>query len=744
MSFSIRFDYRYDSSGFFDDPVRRAALEAAAAEWAKIIQDDFAEVPSGTTFSIRNPSNLAIESVTLTEPIDDILVFVGARAFPSATLAIAGPDGGDAPGDVFAARISSDFRNQGAVSDFEPWAGFVSFNSAADWSFDISGPVSGRSDFLSVALHELGHVLGIGTSGAFDRWISDNHFTGPNALRLGNGDPIPLEEDHAHVKNGYADDSVALDPILINGTRVLISDIDKALLADIGYQISGFQKQGVTPSLTTNQDERVFGSNTDDRIEGLDGNDSLQGADGNDHLLGGSGADDLFGQSGNDTIEGGFGDDYLDGGSGNDILIGGPGADVSFGHDGHDIFVVGAGHGSNRLPDFDLATDLIRLVDSGFASTEDALSAISKPFNNVSRMTLTDGTTLDVFHDSQDGTPLTARHIMLDNPEVQGPATPAIGDATDEGARVVLSVDDGAFPEAASTLIGTDLDDVLIVEGSQVLVDGLAGKDTVLFSGNQSDYTVTLGRDGATILHRTTEQASPITLQNVEAIDFETRGPQFEMAFDLSVFAGHASLDQETLNMFIELYVAYFNRAPDAVGLGFWASTFAEGTSLETIAALFAEQTETAALYPEDMTTFSFVSAVYENVLGRAPDWDGLRFWSTALENGTVTRSGFILDLLEGAKANLPVSADADLIERQANDQAYLSLKTGLGAYFALELGLSDIASASDAMLVFDGSRSSFDTAIALVDEVYQYASNPESGAFLMPLLGVSDDMTLI
>ena len=744
MSFSIRFDYRYDNAGFFDDPDRRAALEAAAAEWEAILQDDFSDVPAGTVFSIRNPTSLAIETVTLSEAIDDILVFVGARPFASTTLAIASPDGGDASGDAFAARISRDFRNMGPVTDFEPWAGSISFNSEADWSFDTNGPVSGRSDFMSVALHELGHVLGIGTSGAFDLWVVEDHFTGPNALRLANGQPIPLENDHAHVEEGYADDSVALDPILTNGTRVLISDVDKAILADIGYQIAGFQKQGDSPSLATDFDERVFGTIGDDRIDGLSGDDSLQGADGNDHLIGGPGKDELFGESGNDTLDGGSGDDYIDGGAGDDILSGGPGADIYFGHGGRDIFVIAAGDGSNRLSDFDLATDVIKLIDSGFASEEHALSAISKPFNNVSRLTLTDGTTVDVFHASQGGTPLTNTHIMLESTDQGEIGLLIAGDPTNADTRIVLDERDGTNQSNANVLIGSAMDDAFTVGASDVRVDGLEGVDIVRFSGNQSSYTVALGGDGVTVTHRMSGAETIIGLRNIELIDFETRDPMFSSALDLRFFGSHSTLDQASLDRMIELYIAYFDRAPDAIGLGFWASAYGKGTPLETIAVLFAEQNETALLYPEDLNTLRFVSDVYENVLGRTPDWDGLQFWSTALDNGAVDRSEFILELLTGAQAALPNDAGANLISRQIEDQMYLNLKTDLGAYFALDRGLSDISAATQIMSVFDGSRASFDAAMALTETIYVEASDPENGAFLMPIVGISTDANMI
>lgn len=738
MSFSFHFDYRYDSDGFFDDPDRRAALDAAAAEWAAILNDEFTDVPVGTVFSIKNPTTFEIATVTLSEPIDDILVFVGSRSLPSGTLALAGPDGGNASGDVFAARISPDFRGSGPVTDFEPWAGSLTFNSQANWSFALDGPVQGYSDFFSVVIHELGHILGIGSSGAFDRWVTNSEFAGPNAVQANGGRPIPLEEDHAHIEEGYADDSVALDPILTNGSRVHVSDLDKAILADIGYQIAGFEPQGTKPPIATNTSERVFGTVTDDRINGLDGNDSLQGAEGHDQLFGGIGDDDLFGQTGDDTVQGGPGDDYLDGGAGDDVLRGGPGADVYFGHAGRDVFVIAAGDGSNSLADFDFETDIIQLIDSGFSSTDDVLAAVFKPFNNVSRVELIDGTTLDVLHRSQSGTPLTEAHFQLEPTQSD---TPHSNPATDEEARVVLASGDVASASMEpSVLLGTSSDDVMIAMQGHTHIDGLEGVDTVQFAGNQTHYTVTFQNGQVFITDRTEDGAVPMRLDNIERIAFALSDTAFDEPMDLRQFGGHVTLDQAALDVFIELYVAYFNRAPDALGLGFWGTAHAQGMPLAEIAGLFANQDETRALYDDDMNALRFVSEIYQNVLGRAPDMDGLLFWTTALESGAVSRSTFVLELLQGAKADTANFAHEELVDRQADDQQYLALKTELGTQFAIDRGMSDLTAASLVLQAFDGSTASFDAASALIESYYQAALDPVAGAFLMPLIGMPPD----
>ncbi|MGJ8605826.1 MAG: DUF4214 domain-containing protein [Marivita sp.] len=992
MTFTIQFDYRFDSTGFFSSADRRAALEAAAAEWEAVIRDEFDDLPVGTMFSVQNPTTLAIETVTLTNAVDDIIVFVGATEFPGPTLALAGPDGWDAEGDAYSARISSDFRGTGPVTDFEPWAGGITFDSLTNWSFSLDGPVEGRSDFLSVAVHEIGHILGIGTSSAFDRWIVNDHFTGPNALSVNNGDPIPVEEDHAHVEEGFAEDTVSLDPILTIGKRVLISEIDKALLADIGYEIEGFTQQGSTPPLASAEGELIFGRNVADILDGLGGNDSLQGASGNDILRGNTGNDNLFGQDGNDTLFGDQGDDYLDGGAGQDELRGGAGKDTFFGQGGQDIFVIGAGDGRNTLSDFDVSTETIRLIDSGFSSATQVVDAITKPFSNVSRITLSDGTTVDVFHTSQSGSPLSASNFELvtkagptgsdaspdteqTNPEetgpklmngtetanllsgtqsddhifglggndtlsggggndtltggtgsddfviqpgdgivritdylllsdnldlsgfgradvvqalataqnangvvltfgdgtvlnIQGPGVTtsslSLTDITAGGADapttgqveidgdfrvgqtltanlVSVSDDDGlnagktiyqwmrdgepvqgaisatyvvaeadlgsalslrvsvsdifgtrtsltstrteitadgsnhpSVPDTPETPEGGDGDtstdsqddvfdeeqdvnsvndthvtatpynDVFTARSGMETIFGGGGNDKVVFASSQDNFTVSIRADGISVTDRRADGVGTIELLDIEQIDFEFRSLGTSDAVTLPDHDALGNLSDDEFELFIELYIAYFNRAPDAIGLAFWATAYANGTSLDEMALLFAGQPETQGIYPEGTNIVRFVADIYENVLGRAPDLEGLNFWKDALNSGAVSQNEFILEILRGAKADPFAGASQAFIDRQMADQVYLEQKTDLGALFAVHRGMSDVADAAAVMDVFDGSENGLASAIAAIDGFFADASDADNGAFLMPLIGFLDAPSLL
>ena len=287
-------------------------------------------------------------------------------------------------------------------------------------------------------------------------------------------------------------------------------------------------------------------------------------------------------------------------------------------------------------------------------------------------------------------------------------------------------------------LLGQGGDDILAGESGDDTLDGGSGSDTALYSGNQTSYTLTLSPTGTTLTDRSATGNGTDQLSNIEFLNFDTNS--FGDPFSLSIFGGPTGLSETEFESFIELYIAYFNRAPDAVGLNFWGTAFANGTSLEATASLFIDQDETRATYPSSLSNADFATEVYANVLGRVADQVGYDFWVGVLDDGSVGRDQFILAILGGAKAAPPANATPEFIAQQLADQSYLANKTDLGAYFSVHKGMSDVENAAAAMAVFDGSEASLASAISAIDGYHQDALSATSGEFLMPLVGVLED----
>ena len=109
-----------------------------------------------------------------------------------------------------------------------------------------------------------------------------------------------------------------------------------------------------------------------------------------------------------------------------------------------------------------------------------------------------------------------------------------------------------------------------------------------------------------------------------------------------------AALSLSNEDLVSEVYIGYYNRAPDQGGMSFWLNSMANGATLTQVANAFANSSELTAVYPflsnpNLANASNFVTQVYSNLLNRAPDNPGLQFWSQELQSGAVTPGGFIL-----------------------------------------------------------------------------------------------------
>ena len=239
---------------------RRAALEAAASVYENAFSDNLNAInPTGGINSynavIGNPStsetltlsNLAIEQ-------NEVRIFVGAQDVAAA--AFAGPGGAQIfPNTDFGNNVLS--RGQGNTigsdaTDFSLWGGAITFDSNLtasgfdfDWYWDTDntdGLSTSHVDFLSVAVHELGHVFGFGSADSFDNQVvnidGELYFTGPNAVAAFGGELIPLDDIAGHFEEGLLDNSLSLDPSITIGQRNLLQTLDYAVFADIGWEVN--------------------------------------------------------------------------------------------------------------------------------------------------------------------------------------------------------------------------------------------------------------------------------------------------------------------------------------------------------------------------------------------------------------------------------------------------------------------------------------------------------------------------
>ncbi|HEY8026339.1 MAG TPA: DUF4214 domain-containing protein [Burkholderiaceae bacterium] len=144
-----------------------------------------------------------------------------------------------------------------------------------------------------------------------------------------------------------------------------------------------------------------------------------------------------------------------------------------------------------------------------------------------------------------------------------------------------------------------------------------------------------------------------------------------------------------------ELYIAYFGRPADPGGLANFEAALAADNAPTDIANLslayksdaavrtlidsFGSSAESLALYGSGSTA-DFVTAIFQNVLGRAPNPSGLSFWAGAIDSGSLSRGDAALSIAAGALSNTTAQGllDAELIanRRKVADYFTASLAT--------------------------------------------------------------------
>jgi Ca2+-binding RTX toxin-like protein len=298
------------------DPVYREVFEAAAARWGRII---------------TSPLDLTID------------------------VTVAAIDG--ASGTVARAEVTR-FGGNGLPSN-----GTILVDAADIAQMDTQWTLD------STALHEIGHVLGLG-----ELWgplISGSLYAGQYSLaeyRAYIGDPsapgVPVDGGH------WSEIALSLElmtPFISSAYYSPLSRITIGSLRDIGYTVDMSEADPFAPRVNgTTGGDTMVGTSSTDMLIASDGNDYVLGQGGDDFISGGydrdtlyggqgddiiddrfSGFANLYGNEGNDTIAARQGDNTIIGGQdqfdGNDSIRSGDGSDIVWGNGGNDTLRLGGG-----------------------------------------------------------------------------------------------------------------------------------------------------------------------------------------------------------------------------------------------------------------------------------------------------------------------------------------------------------------------------------------------------------------
>lgn len=252
-----------------------------------------------------------------------------------------------------------------------------------------------------------------------------------------------------------------------------------------------------------------------------------------------------------------------------------------------------------------------------------------------------------------------------------------------------------------SIMYGTVIENVVATSGSDTIygndaanhitsgsgrgvdtIHGEGGIDTVVVAGNWNTWKITSYDWMIDVSPVNSQSVYWKTLYDVERVQFD------DITVNLQAAATAQTLTATQLKSIEELYIAYFNRIPDADGLSYWAEQLKGGLSITQIGESFyaaAVQYSSLTGYSAEMTNADFVRVVYKNVLGRsganAPADADVNYWAGEIAGGSATRGSLISTMLDSAhsfKGDATWGWVADLLDNKVTVANYFAVDNGL------------------------------------------------------------------
>ncbi len=188
-----------------------------------------------------------------------------------------------------------------------------------------------------------------------------------------------------------------------------------------------------------------------------------------------------------------------------------------------------------------------------------------------------------------------------------------------------------------------------------------------------------------------------------------------------------------------KIYFAAFNRAAEPDGLQNWLNQYTAGLmDYSAISENFSAQTEYITTYPLTQSSADYITSIYFNVFGRAPDAGGLQNWINQLENPDATgfNKGNIMSALldsagsagntDGMRLDNKAAVNLSLIDNGTTDAAFM--EKALAAVTA-DANTVDIVNSIITMAATDSTA--LENAIATLESVKAMLEDTASEATL-------------
>ena len=159
------------------------------------------------------------------------------------------------------------------------------------------------------------------------------------------------------------------------------------------------------------------------------------------------------------------------------------------------------------------------------------------------------------------------------------------------------------------------------------------------------------------------------------------------------------------------MYVAAFGRAPDKDGLTYWSGQLTNGLSFDDLVTSFLTSKEGKSLYGDEVSDTDFFTNFYSTVLNRSPDAAGATYWQDRFA-----------DL--GNRKDLIKEMIFSIQDGKGDDHQLLQNKVDAGLNFAKSLSGNDLTYAKSLLEFVTSDTSSVATA-SLINNYWDHPSSP-------------------
>lgn len=163
--------------------------------------------------------------------------------------------------------------------------------------------------------------------------------------------------------------------------------------------------------------------------------------------------------------------------------------------------------------------------------------------------------------------------------------------------------------------------------------------------GGVQGYTSYDNAGPGTVAPSASQIATSTTMLGVNTSDSTTMNAVQQTVAQMTAASKNLPVLTANQQLVEKMYLAAFLRAPEKGGLDYWVGKLNAGDSLTKVGDVIFSLDIVKAIYADTMSNQQFVTAIYNNVFGKAPDSSGLDYWTGKLDSSG-HRGDLVMDMI--------------------------------------------------------------------------------------------------